>query len=105
MSIKTFDESGNELVRNEVSTVVRAGPVAGAAIAVPPSRATCRCRAPDAVVEEKTRDNQGAALSLVGRHQPAARRPCFAQGSASTSPSCTACAPMALPARAVIARL
>ncbi len=102
MGIKTFDESGEELAYNEVSTVVRgAGGWGGergpsAEINVPPSRA------PDAVVEEKTRENQALLYRLSGDINPLHADPAFAQGFGFDKPILHGLCTYGFAARAVI---
>ena len=102
MGIKTFDESGEELAYNEVSTVVRgAGGWGGdrgpsAEINVPPSRS------PDAVIEEKTRDNQALLYRLSGDINPLHADPAFAQGFGFDKPILHGLCTYGFAARAVI---
>ena len=93
-----YDEDGDELVNNELTTFVRgAGGWGGergpsADVNVPPDRA------PDAVVEEKIEREPGAALSPLRRLEPAARRPGLREGvRLRASRSSTACARSASP--------
>ena len=76
---KTYDEHGDELIRNEVTTFVRgAGGWGGdrgpsADINVPPERA------PDKVIEEKTTENQALLYRLSGDWNPLHADPGFAK--------------------------
>ena len=102
MGIKTFDENGDELAYNEVSTVVRgAGGWGGdrgpsAEINVPPSRAA------DAVIEEKTRDNQALLYRLSGDINPLHADPAFAQGFGFDKPILHGLCTYGFAARAVL---
>ena len=102
MGIKTFDESGEELAYNEVSTVVRgAGGWGGdrgpsAESNVPPSRA------PDAVIEEKTRENQALLYRLSGEINPLHADPAFAQGFGFDKPILHGLCTYGFAARAVV---
>jgi 3-hydroxyacyl-CoA dehydrogenase/3a,7a,12a-trihydroxy-5b-cholest-24-enoyl-CoA hydratase len=75
----TYDEHGDELVKNEVATFVRgAGGWGGergpsADVNVPPDRA------PDKVVEDKTSDNQALLYRLSGDWNPLHADPGFAK--------------------------
>jgi 3-hydroxyacyl-CoA dehydrogenase/3a,7a,12a-trihydroxy-5b-cholest-24-enoyl-CoA hydratase len=77
--VRSFDESGEELIRNEITAFVRgAGGWGGdrgpsAEVNVPPDRA------PDAVVEEKIGDNQALLYRLSGDWNPLHADPAFAQ--------------------------
>jgi 3-hydroxyacyl-CoA dehydrogenase/3a,7a,12a-trihydroxy-5b-cholest-24-enoyl-CoA hydratase len=77
--IRTFDESGDELVRNEVTTFVRgAGGWGGdrgpqGEVNVPPDRA------PDATVTEKIGENQALLYRLSGDINPLHADPSFAK--------------------------
>jgi (3R)-3-hydroxyacyl-CoA dehydrogenase / 3a,7a,12a-trihydroxy-5b-cholest-24-enoyl-CoA hydratase / enoyl-CoA hydratase 2 len=77
--VKTYDDGGNELVRNEVTTLVRgAGGWGGdrgpsADINTPPDRA------PDAVVEEAIPANQALLYRLSGDWNPLHADPSFAK--------------------------
>lgn len=77
--IRSFDENGDELIRNEVSTFVRgAGGWGGdrgpsSDVNVPPDRA------PDAVVEERIPDNAALLYRLSGDWNPLHADPGFAK--------------------------
>jgi 3-hydroxyacyl-CoA dehydrogenase/3a,7a,12a-trihydroxy-5b-cholest-24-enoyl-CoA hydratase len=79
-AITSYDENGDELVYNELTTFVRgAGGWGGergpsAEVNVPPERA------PDAVVEEKTDPNQALLYRLSGDINPLHADPSFARG-------------------------
>ncbi len=83
---RSYDESGNELMVNEMSAVIRGaggwggdrGP-ATEANAVPD-------RKPDAVVEEKTSDNQALLYRLTGDWNPLHADPQFAQNFGFAKP-------------------
>src|SRR5690242_3593214 len=76
---KSYDEHGDEIIRNELTTFVRgAGGWGGdrgpsAEINVPPERA------PDKVVEDKTSDNQALLYRLSGDWNPLHADPGFAK--------------------------
>ena len=96
-AITSFDEDGNELVYNELSTFVRgAGGWGGergpsAEINVPPNRA------PDATVEEKISDAQALLCRLSGDINPLHVDRASPRRSASTSRSSTGSARSATP--------
>ncbi len=75
----TYDEEGNELVKNELTTFVRgAGGWGGergpsADVNVPPDRA------PDKIVEDKTTENQALLYRLSGDWNPLHADPSFAK--------------------------
>ncbi|MBA3455208.1 MAG: SDR family NAD(P)-dependent oxidoreductase, partial [Deltaproteobacteria bacterium] len=75
----TYDEHGDELIRNELTTLVRgAGGWGGergpsADVNVPPDRA------PDKVIEDKTSDNQALLYRLSGDWNPLHADPGFAK--------------------------
>ncbi len=75
----TYDEHGDELIRNQLSTFVRgAGGWGGergpsADVNVPPDRA------PDVTVEDKTSDNQALLYRLSGDWNPLHADPAFAK--------------------------
>jgi NAD(P)-dependent dehydrogenase (short-subunit alcohol dehydrogenase family)/acyl dehydratase/putative sterol carrier protein len=79
MAVDTVDESGEKLAYNEISTFVRgAGGWGGdrgpsGDINVPPARE------PDAVIEEKTADNQTLLYRLSGDWNPLHADPAFAK--------------------------
>jgi 3-hydroxyacyl-CoA dehydrogenase/3a,7a,12a-trihydroxy-5b-cholest-24-enoyl-CoA hydratase len=82
---KTFDESGNLLALNEVSTFVRgAGGFGGDR--GPSSDVTVPDRAPDAVIEEKTAENQALLYRLSGDWNPLHADPNFAQAFGFSRP-------------------
>ena len=75
----TYDENGDELIKNDIATFVRgAGGWGGergpsAEVNVPPDRA------PDKVVEEKTTENQALLYRLSGDWNPMHADPSFAR--------------------------
>lgn len=79
MEIKSFDESGEELIHNELTTFVRgAGGWGGdrgpaTEVNVPPARE------PDAVIEEKIGENQTLLYRLSGDTNPLHVDPAFAK--------------------------
>ncbi|MGH8453778.1 MAG: SDR family NAD(P)-dependent oxidoreductase, partial [Nevskiales bacterium] len=79
LAVDTFDESGEKLAYNEISTFVRGGGGWGgdrgpsADINVPPQRE------PDAVIEEKTDPNQTLLYRLSGDWNPLHADPAFAK--------------------------
>jgi 3-hydroxyacyl-CoA dehydrogenase/3a,7a,12a-trihydroxy-5b-cholest-24-enoyl-CoA hydratase len=82
----TYDESGDELVRNEIATFVRgAGGWGGergpsAEINLPPDRA------PDKIVEDKTSENQALLYRLSGDWNPLHADPGFARAFGFSRP-------------------
>jgi 3-hydroxyacyl-CoA dehydrogenase/3a,7a,12a-trihydroxy-5b-cholest-24-enoyl-CoA hydratase len=82
----TYDEHGDELVKNEISTFVRgAGGWSGergpsAELNVPPDRA------PDQVIEERTSENQALLYRLSGDWNPLHADPGFAKAFGFTRP-------------------
>jgi 3-hydroxyacyl-CoA dehydrogenase/3a,7a,12a-trihydroxy-5b-cholest-24-enoyl-CoA hydratase len=82
----TYDENGDELIRNELATFVRgAGGWGGergpsADVNVPPDRA------PDKVVEDKTSDNQALLYRLSGDWNPLHADPSFAKAFGFAKP-------------------
>ncbi len=78
--VKSYDEHGDELIQNEITSFVRgAGGWGGergpsSDVNAPPDRA------PDAVVTEKIPENAGPALPAERRLEPAPRRPGLRQG-------------------------
>ncbi len=101
-AITTFDESGNELCYNELTSFVRgAGGWGGergpsAEINVAPDRA------PDAVIEEKTHANQALLYRLSGDINPLHADPAFAQGFGFPKPILHGLCTFGFAARAVI---
>jgi len=82
----TYDEHGDELIRNELTTLVRgAGGWGGergpsADVNVPPDRA------PDKVIEDKTSDNQALLYRLSGDWNPLHADPSFAKAFGFAKP-------------------
>jgi (3R)-3-hydroxyacyl-CoA dehydrogenase / 3a,7a,12a-trihydroxy-5b-cholest-24-enoyl-CoA hydratase / enoyl-CoA hydratase 2 len=82
----TYDEHGDELIRNELATFVRgAGGWGGergpsADVNVPPDRA------PDRVIEDKTTENQALLYRLSGDWNPLHADPGFAKAFGFTRP-------------------
>jgi 3-hydroxyacyl-CoA dehydrogenase/3a,7a,12a-trihydroxy-5b-cholest-24-enoyl-CoA hydratase len=82
----TYDEAGDELVRNHMATFVRgAGGWGGergpsVEVNVPPDRA------PDKVVEDKTSENQALLYRLSGDWNPLHADPAFARGMGFVRP-------------------
>jgi len=82
----TYDEHGDELIRNELTTLVRgAGGWGGergpsADVNVPPDRA------PDHVIEDKTSDNQALLYRLSGDWNPLHADPSFAKAFGFAKP-------------------
>ena len=82
----TYDENGDELIRNELTTLVRgAGGWGGergpsADVNVPPDRA------PDKVIEDKTSDNQALLYRLSGDWNPLHADPGFAKAFGFAKP-------------------
>ncbi len=82
----TYDEHGDELIRNETTTVVRgAGGWGGergpsADVNVPPERS------PDAVIEDKTSENQALLYRLSGDWNPLHADPGFAKAFGFAKP-------------------
>jgi 3-hydroxyacyl-CoA dehydrogenase/3a,7a,12a-trihydroxy-5b-cholest-24-enoyl-CoA hydratase len=82
----TYDENGDELIKNEVTTFVRgAGGWGGdrgpsAEVNVPPDRK------PDVVVEQKTDDNQALLYRLSGDWNPLHADPSFAKNFGFAKP-------------------
>ncbi len=82
----TYDENGDELIRNELTTLVRgAGGWGGergpsADVNVPPDRA------PDQVIEDKTSDNQALLYRLSGDWNPLHADPSFAKAFGFAKP-------------------
>ena len=82
----TYDENGDELIRNELTTLVRgAGGWGGergpsADVNVPPDRA------PDKVTEDKTSDNQALLYRLSGDWNPLHADPSFAKAFGFAKP-------------------
>ncbi len=82
----TYDEHGDELIRNELATFVRgAGGWGGergpsADVNVPPDRA------PDKVIEDKTSDNQALLYRLSGDWNPLHADPGFAKAFGFAKP-------------------
>src|SRR5262249_6610103 len=78
-AITTTDDSGAELAYNEISTFVRgAGGWGGERGPSTPENVPPE-RAPDAVVEEKTRDDQALLYRLSGDWNPLHADPAFAK--------------------------
>ncbi len=103
-SVTTRDEQGRELAYNELTTLVRgAGGWGGdrgpsADVNVPPERA------PDAVVEEKTSDNQALLYRLSGDWNPLHADPGFAKNFGFDRPILHGLCTYGFAARHVIAR-
>jgi 3-hydroxyacyl-CoA dehydrogenase/3a,7a,12a-trihydroxy-5b-cholest-24-enoyl-CoA hydratase len=82
----TYDEHGDELVRNEITTFVRGaggwGGDRGPSVEqnVPPDRA------PDKVIEERTTENQALLYRLSGDWNPLHADPAFAKAFGFTRP-------------------
>ncbi len=84
--VRSFDASGGEVMRNEITTVVRGaggwggdrGPAAESV--APPDRA------PDQTVTEKTSDNQALLYRLTGDINPLHADPSFASAMGFTRP-------------------
>lgn len=101
-AIKTFDEDGEELAYNELSTIVRgAGGYGGergpaSDLNVPPARS------PDVVFEEKTHPNQALLYRLSGDINPLHADPLFAQGFGFDKPILHGLCTFGFAARAVI---
>ena len=82
----TYDENGDELIRNELTTLVKgAGGWGGergpsADVNVPPGRA------PDKVIEDKTSDNQALLYRLSGDWNPLHADPGFAKAFGFAKP-------------------
>jgi len=91
--ITTYDESGEELVVNEMTTFVRgAGGFGGSR--GPSSEANMPPgRAPDAVVTELVPENQALLYRLSGDWNPLHADPSFAQAFGFQRPICMASAP------------
>ncbi|MCK6592889.1 MAG: SDR family NAD(P)-dependent oxidoreductase, partial [Polyangiaceae bacterium] len=99
---RSFDESGEEVVYNEIGMVVRGaggwggerGP--GSDANAPPDRA------PDAVVEQKTHENQALIYRLTGDWNPLHADPGFAQNFGFPRPILHGMCTFGYAARAVI---
>lgn len=98
----TYDESGDLLVKNEVTTFVRgAGGWGGdrgpsVEVNVPPDRA------PDKVIEEKTSDNQALLYRLSGDWNPLHADPSFAKNFGFAKPILHGLATFGFATRAVV---
>ncbi len=98
----TYDENGDELIKNEVTTFVRgAGGWGGdrgpsAEVNVPPDRA------PDKVFEQKTDDNQALLYRLSGDWNPLHADPSFAKNFGFAKPILHGLATFGFATRAVV---
>ena len=77
---RSYDESGNELIYNEMSAVVRGAGGWGGERGPATEANAAPDRKPDAVVEEKTSANQALLYRLTGDWNPLHADPSFAQG-------------------------
>jgi len=98
----TYDEAGDELIKNEVTTFVRgAGGWGGdrgpsAEVNPPPDRA------PDRIVEQKTDDNQALLYRLSGDWNPLHADPSFAKNFGFAKPILHGLATYGFATRAVV---
>ena len=98
----TYDENGDELIRNEITTFVRgAGGWGGdrgpsAEVNVPPDRA------PDQTFEQKTDDNQALLYRLSGDWNPLHADPSFAKNFGFAKPILHGLATFGFATRAVV---
>jgi 3-hydroxyacyl-CoA dehydrogenase/3a,7a,12a-trihydroxy-5b-cholest-24-enoyl-CoA hydratase len=77
---RSYDENGNELIYNEMSAVVRGAGGWGGERGPATEANAAPDRKPDAVIEEKTNQNQALLYRLTGDWNPLHADPQFAQG-------------------------
>ncbi len=101
-AIKTFDESGDELAYNELTSFVRGAGGWGGDRGPSTDVNVAPDRKPDAVVEEKTHPNQALLYRLSGDINPLHADPSFAQGFGFDKPILHGLCSFGFAARAVI---